>query len=520
MAATGVWASSSRGHQAPHSAMSPSGVPANPFARTLASLEPQEKDTDQERTTAERAAPGNNRASLDVESFKNLLMTGKPGPGPSGLSQQSTTIPSSVPSGPQFESSSSTDTSSISRQSLFEQPQQIHAESPRTSFEMPESEEDESMGVVSEAKKGKKKPPPAPKHRHGKLVTQRQPQTVSFDSFAASEPAIPPVTVTEDSSNANKPLPPTPIVSPPPLHVTTQDASQQRPPPVQQHSSESLLRSDSTRSQKRAPPPVPLARRQSQLRSSTTGNRSRSNSNLTISSQHSVEPPLLSPTPSTKETSSIANVKSPPPPPRSRHGARLTDLPTSSPNSSSSELPQRSNSTRSGPSSSRRSTIEAESEPASPIDIRRTSSISSNRNSRIVSNESASSQTMPPPPPPPRRRQSGRSSLDQQRPIVPSSPAESRRTSAEMRRTSTENRRTSVASEMSLRPVDEHERVGDEFALQSPTPLEKSEAMGGLGAAADQGSVVEAGASNDILDDMEKFQREIEELRRKYTKAK
>jgi hypothetical protein len=259
MAATGVWASSSRGHQAPHSAMSPSGVPANPFARTLASLEPQEKDTDQERTTAERAAPGNNRASLDVESFKNLLMTGKPGPGPSGLSQQSTTIPSSVPSGPQFESSSSTDTSSISRQSLFEQPQQIHAESPRTSFEMPESEEDESMGVVSEAKKGKKKPPPAPKHRHGKLVTQRQPQTVSFDSFAASEPAIPPVTVTEDSSNANKPLPPTPIVSPPPLHVTTQDASQQRPPPVQQHSSESLLRSDSTRSQKRAPPPVPQA---------------------------------------------------------------------------------------------------------------------------------------------------------------------------------------------------------------------------------------------------------------------
>jgi hypothetical protein len=73
---------------------------------------------------------------------------------------------------------------------------------------------------------------------------------------------------------------------------------------------------------------------------------------------------------------------------------------------------------------------------------------------------------------------------------------------------------------MSLRPVDEHESVGDEFALQSPTPLEKSEAMGGLGAAADQGPVVEAGASNDILDDMEKFQREIEELRRKYTKAK
>jgi hypothetical protein len=494
--------------------MSPSRIPPNPFSRTLASIEPQEKDAGEERTAADRATLGNNRASLDVESFKNLLMTGKRAPQPSGLSSQIPAPLSSVPGGPQFESSSSTDTSSISRQSLFESSQHTHPESPRTSFEMAESDEDESMGLVSEVKKGKKKPPPAPKHRHGKLVTARQPQTVSFDSFSASEPPVPPVTRPRDNSDVNKPLPPTPVVSPQPQHISTQDSSQKRPKPVQQYSSESLLTPEAPKSQKRAPPPVPLARRQSQLKSSSAGNRSRSNSSLTMTSQHSVEAPLPSPNPSNKDPLSIA--KSPPPPPRSRHGAKLTDISTSSADSSNTELPQRSTSVRTvnpaqGVSSSRRSTLE--SEPTSPaVDVRRTSSISSNRNtSRVVSNESTGSLSMPPPPPPPRRRQSNRSSLDQQRPSIPSSsPNESRRTSTENRRTSLDNnRRTSVASESSLRreyaPVDE-KSGGSEYALYSPN--EESE------------NNLEQEDSNNILDDMEKFQREIEELRQRYTKAK
>lgn len=134
-----------------------------------------------------------------------------------------------------------------------------------------------------------------------------------------------------------------------------------------------------------------------------------------------------------------------------------------------------------------------------------------------------------PPPPPPRRRQSNRSSLDQQRPYAntSSSPTESRRTSIEYRRTSTEHRRTSVASESSLRreyaPVDEDKAAGNEYALYSP--LEESERRLGLdenlgngkGTTAAGGAAESRSDSSNILDDMDKFQQEIEALRTRYT---
>ncbi|CBX98100.1 predicted protein [Plenodomus lingam JN3] len=185
------------------STLSPTGVPANPFSRTLASLEPQTQETasaDDGRTGTEKQTTSNKRATLDVESFKNLLLTGKPTPRPSAQSPQTSVAPNTL-SAPQLESGSSTDTSSISRQSLYESAQETHQETPRTSYEMPESEEDESMGLVSEVKKGKKKPPPAPKHRHGKLVTPRQPQVVSFDSFMATEPAPVPTPRSRNNSD-------------------------------------------------------------------------------------------------------------------------------------------------------------------------------------------------------------------------------------------------------------------------------------------------------------------------------
>ncbi|KAF1920611.1 hypothetical protein BDU57DRAFT_20166 [Ampelomyces quisqualis] len=515
MATPDIWAARTRGHHAPQSAAPSAGVPANPFSRTLATIEPQERDTGEARTAAERPGLGNNRASLNVESFKTLLLTGKPGPYPPSHSTL-TAAQSNVPSGAQFESSSSTDTSSISRQSLFEPPQQTHLESPRTSFEMPEEEEDESMSLVSEVKKGKKKPPPAPKHRHGKLVTSRQPQTVSFDSFAAWEPAPSPITQSKDNSDANKPLPPTPVVSPPALPISAQDSSQPRAPPAQQYPSESLAATELPKPQKKTPPPVPLARRQSQLRGSTSRNRSRSNSNLTMNSQHSADVSLSSSAPSNTDPP-LSVAKSPPPPPRSRHGARLTDISISSTISSGTELPQRSASVRTANSmqdaiTSRRSTLDPG--PPSPADeVGSTSSISLSRNAqRAVSNESSGG-AMPPPPPPPRRR--NRSSLDQQRPNMSSfSPTESRRTSVENRRTSIENnRRTSIACESSLRrnyaPVEE--KRGSEYAPYPPNKESENKLGSASAALTDTGS-----ESNNILDDMDKFQREIEELRQRY----
>lgn len=526
MAAPDILSSSRLHFDKPQTALSPSSAPANPFARTLASLEQQERGSEEDRTTAERTTLGNNRASLNVEGFKNLLMTGNPTPRPSAQSSQATVAPNPL-SGPQFESSSSTDTSSVSRHSLFEPPHEVHAESPRTSYEMADSEEDERVGVVSEVKKVKKKPPPAPKHRHGKLVTPRQPQTVAFDSFAATEPTPSPITRPRDNSDVHKPLPPPPIVSPPPLHTGTQNSTPEQSTPAQSKASESLAPVDvlatttsPTTQQKRTPPPVPLARRQSQLRTSGAANRSRSNSSLTISSQHSIDP-LPSPIPSNQDP--ITSAKSPPPPPRPRHGARLANLGTSSPNSSSTDLPHRSSSVRTArsaqaPSSSRRTTLESDYEPSDPLPgIHRTPSMSSNRNTaRVVSNESTGN-GMPPPPPPPRRRQSNRSSLDQPRPHNPtSSPAESRRTSTEIRRTSVDSkRRTSVASESSLRRqyTPAEEKGGNESALYSPNEESDNKL--------DIGTPLEGtrSDSSNILDDMEKFQREIDELRTRYKQA-
>jgi len=86
----------------------------------------------------------------------------------------------------------------------------------------------------------------------------------------------------------------------------------------------------------------------------------------------------------------------------------------------------------------------------------------------------------------------------------------------ENRRTSIDSkRRTSMASESSLRneyaPTEEKE--GREYALSSPN--EESENNLDSGAA----STETRSDSNNILDDMEKFQREIEELRQRYSKA-
>jgi len=86
----------------------------------------------------------------------------------------------------------------------------------------------------------------------------------------------------------------------------------------------------------------------------------------------------------------------------------------------------------------------------------------------------------------------------------------------EDRRTSIDGkRRTSMASESSLRNeyAPTVEKGGREYAVYSPNEesenkLDSGAALGGT-----------RSDSNNILDDMEKFQREIEELRQRYSKA-
>ncbi|KAF1956710.1 hypothetical protein CC80DRAFT_64073 [Byssothecium circinans] len=529
--ARGMTAGSKKNSGTLEAVLSPSGAPSNPFARTLATIEPQEKGSgelmgqNKDRTSTERTQAGAAKASLDVEGFKNLLMTGITSPGSSGPPPQNAPAPKSI-NAAVFESSSSTDTSSVSRQSIFEPVHDTHSESPRTSYEMVASD-DERASLMGEQnkKKEKKKPPPAPKSRHGKLVNAKGPQTVSFEDFAATNPtasSLPAVRAGRSNSDLNKPLPPTPPVPSPQTHITSQDNTQDFPSIPDSRSSDTASLSDAAPAQKRVPPPVPLARRHSQLRNSTVGNRSRSNSSLTISSQHSIELPTLSPNLEGQPTSSpSSSQKIPPPPPPTRHrGAALATISTSSANSSSTELSSTAAAARrptiTSPNipSSRRTTLS--SEPTSPAaGLARASSINSVRTShRAVSNESASSSNIPPPPPPPRRRQSGRSSIDKERPM-PSSPTENSRISTEYKRSSPDSkRRTSVASESSLKyeyaPTSTAD--GGEHALYSPK--EGGEERSGT---EDKSKRMTATAS--ILDDMDKFQKEIEELRAKYRTA-
>ena len=86
----------------------------------------------------------------------------------------------------------------------------------------------------------------------------------------------------------------------------------------------------------------------------------------------------------------------------------------------------------------------------------------------------------------------------------------------ENRRTSIDSkRRTSMASESSLRNeyAPTEEKGAREYALYSPN--EDSDNKLDSGAALTE----TRSDSNNILDDMEKFQREIEELRQRYSKA-
>ncbi|KAF2870945.1 hypothetical protein BDV95DRAFT_50164 [Massariosphaeria phaeospora] len=513
-------------------------APVNPFSRTLASIEPQQlqgsTNTDSAQAAGQtkdwpataRSRSTNARASLDVEGFKNLLMKGISGPRNSGPSPQSTTVPHPN-TAPLFESSSSTDTSSVSRQSVFETVQEAPGESWRISNDMAVSDDEERVGLVTQTRKGKKKPPPTPRHRHGKLVTSRTPQTVSFSNFSVTEPTATPEPRSRTNSDLNKPLPPPPPVLTPPVHIVSQNSTQNQPPLLETRASESSIHSDTPPMQKKIPPPVPIARRHSQLRTSTRENRSRSNSTLTMSSQHSADFPPMSPIVAKESSSSSPSVQKapPPPPPARRHGQSLSERnppsaesPTTDP--ATTTTPRRPAVPSPHPPASRRTTL---SSPPSPAPgLTRTPSVNSPiNNARSVSNEHTAG--MAPPPPPPRRRQSGRSSIDKERPYPPpsASPTDSRRTSSELKRNSFDNnkRRTSVASESSLRR--EYAPVAEEAELPLYSPQEElvEEPMDLAGAgevAVEPGAAAAVADSSKILDDMERFQREIDELRARY----
>ncbi|CAJ2509053.1 Uu.00g140790.m01.CDS01 [Anthostomella pinea] len=145
-------------------------IPPNPFARTLQDLEQPGQSQD-----ANALAGGLTKGSLDVDSFKRLLLTGLasiPGPTSATGSGGNLAVASHLQA-PLHDGASNTNASSISRQSILDAMQ----ETPRTSHEVSEPDESEAqktmrpaspLGTVPSASTRKKPPPPS--SRHGKLI--------------------------------------------------------------------------------------------------------------------------------------------------------------------------------------------------------------------------------------------------------------------------------------------------------------------------------------------------------------
>jgi hypothetical protein len=376
----------------------PSGVPRNPFAKTLATLEgrhPVPEIAPEVQISGQSRDKKRASRVLDVNSFKNLLLTGN----------STSMVPDSASKwkgANQSESTSSTETSSISRQSLIENVAESSGETPRSSYDRPWP--DESL----KSKMDKHKPPPPPKSRHGKSLLPKGPQIVSFDDFSPtipseSTPRIPSISeqvpASPTASLTTKPLPPTPP-------ALTRQTSQAQVPELKGDGNEQAT----AVSQKKTAPPPPLTRR-STITKRPRGNTSSSITSVTEEAPSSYPPSIADSTNSQKIV--------PPPPPTRRSGSSNNIL---------------------SPLSSHDSAKDRSPDPKSPPIPNRTRS-------------SSQASLMSPPPLPPARRRSSRTSIELA-PKVSGSASQSRRSSSEVVRSSFDSQRR-ISSGQQDQPIFE-----------------------------------------------------------------
>ena len=296
-------------------------VPVNPFAKTLASLNAETQPSFTSPELEQRPSEAElkvGRPHYDVDDFKRLLLKGETNsPGPNAA------VPPPVSFQGQHgigDSSSNTDTSSVSRQSIFEPLSNPLQESPRTSYESSPAEEERQQLAGSPPLSLGKTKPAVPRPRHGKLVKPNTPQTVSFEdptlSFSDSVilPAAPTQKLPGTPNEGSKPLPA------PPVAMQTSVAADPNPEIPKRHpySASSELQG-SPNPQKRNPPAPPLSRRHS-LRPKPFVTSERS---TPISEEGSSDSFPISQSP--PNTAS----KVPPPPPPRRAGQVRAESPSS-----------------------------------------------------------------------------------------------------------------------------------------------------------------------------------------------
>lgn len=374
------------------------GAPYNPFARTLASsdaafgLQRTEAigyGADERDGHAQESKGSAGRPAMDVDQFKNILLTGSAVPSPpSGLSATANQHTA------RYQDSSSNTTASSS--STFEPYLDVQQDTPRTSFDQldypsdsSDGDDEERSGLMTGTERLDDFAPPAPpKHSHGRPYAPKGPQTVSFADFdetitegsRAHAPAITtngsnslrPPALRRSTSDLNKPLPPppqepialqkalpvepditpsTPQQDPPAPAATeeTPDSKKPPPPPVSRRAGQQTTaqpQSAPTSTAPQSPTPsdsLPTTRRPSDEQSSKPANAPPPpppSRKAKANAQSTLEPP--SPTPSTATPSSTSTdpKQMPPPPPRrmvSKAGNSVNRTPSSASSHSSTQ---------------------------------------------------------------------------------------------------------------------------------------------------------------------------------------
>ncbi|CAM1509119.1 Fc.00g028580.m01.CDS01 [Cosmosporella sp. VM-42] len=477
-----------------------SRAPANPFSKTLKDIEGAEGEHEleaQRRSEGAALKAGNmSRRSLDVNSFKRLLMTGNSGSStsPTPPRAQQLRLGHQRSATESFSSSQASTFGGVkdaeSSGSELHEASLISHEASETPSELDDgSVSDSSMSV--QMSRGKK-PPPPPSSRHGKSIRLE----LKDDGNILDGPR------SKSPSDMNKPLPPAP------LRQSFEDDGES---PFDRESAGKIPEVDApaaTQTPGKKAVPAPPPRRGHSRAESKAFTTSISNMSQTVLKSHDDEPPSRSSMDSTRSRDRKVydtHAPAPPPPPRRSYvGSRqsshiLSPVPDTfgieqSPSPSilhseperSSVLPPSYHTTSLDPSTIRdphAGNLKPFAPPPPPArnpSVRRPASVRSiESTSRRVSAETKPHNSVAPPPPPRRQRGDSRGSLNEQQ-------------QQQQRRTSHDN--NAAKSSPTLEEVS------------PPTP--EVTADGPV-------SPQSAGTGVDILADLTALQREVDALRGK-----
>lgn len=360
---------------------------------------------------------------MDVDAFKTLLLTGtagKPSQQPPASADSATSYQPPPPIHAS-DSSSNTDTASISRASIFEPSLSnppLSPDTPRSSHELSleDADDERSRLVGSDATslepRKKSAPPPAPKTKHGKRIRSEPLQTQVMQSQSQIPPTPPAKGSPPSAANLNKPLPQPPYQDP---WATVRT-------PTKETSAEEIASPLSPANVVKRPPTPPLTRRKSQ-RSSTGQTETQSQSQSQSQSQNvSRSSSIRIPSDSSSITSPLYVSKPPPAPPTRRSTSHRTSAELRPSPSSTSSDTSFSNTATSPPAPSSSFAAAETDAPNTPYSRRpslplslppnrqpSTSTLASISTSATSASNSRSKYGAAPPAPPPPRRARGSS---------------------------------------------------------------------------------------------------------------